>query len=239
MIIDTDDMNKENIDEENIGVLDGTPLILETDHYVVPRPLSDFYKSLHQKHISKPHKEFLDIDALTEFRNNNEDYCNEENSDKLLKERFGTKGAAIEAYIKNHDQPKLYKKGKDRDDILGRDFCPTNAISIPRVAREVAISDYDDLDCDASHPTCLISLCRRRKVKIPAILKRYVRCKDEVREIVKDQCQITMRKAKELLQICTYLGWDEVQDYLPQSPFLSVSRIRLHSNAGFCTLLSI
>ena len=59
----------------------------------------------------------------------------EENSDKLLKERFGTKGAAIQAYIEKHNQPKLYKKGKDRDDILGRDFCPTNAISIPRVAR--------------------------------------------------------------------------------------------------------
>ena len=105
MIIDTDDMNK-----ENIGVLDGTPLNLETNHYVVPRPLSDcldsldFYKSLHQKHISKPHKEFLDIDALIEFRNSNEDYCNEENSDKLLKERFGTKGAAIQAYIEKHNQ---------------------------------------------------------------------------------------------------------------------------------------
>ena len=68
MIIDTDDMNK-----ENIGVLDGTPLNLETDHYVVPRPLSDclppldFYKSLHQKYISKPHQEFLNIDALTDI----------------------------------------------------------------------------------------------------------------------------------------------------------------------------
>ena len=201
MIIDSDDMNK-----ENIGVLDGTPLNLnlETNHYVVSCPLSDcqspldFYKSLHQKHISKPHKEFLNIDALMDILETSADYCNEENSDKLLRERFGTKGAAIEAYIKNHDQPKLYRKGKDRDDILGRDFCPTNAISIPRVAREAAISDYDDLDLNASHPTCLMILCRRRKVEFPAILKQYVEHKshNEVacrkHQMTRSTCRLTV-----------------------------------------------
>ena len=108
--IDPKDMNKENIDEENIGVLDGTPLF---HRRLFDAQVRGFYQRLHQKHISKPHKEFLDIDALIEFRNNNEDYCNEENSDKsCLKSGLEQKVLLFKLILKNTINQNFTKKEK-------------------------------------------------------------------------------------------------------------------------------
>ena len=84
----------------------------------------------------------------------------------------------------NADNSKLYRKGKDKDDILDRDYSQTNALTLPRMVREVAISDYDDLDINTSHQTMLIALCRQRKVPVPARLIEYVKNKQSLRETV-------------------------------------------------------
>ena len=103
---------------------------------------------------------------------------------------------------KDHEQ--IYFK--IRLETCTREYNTSSAQNLHRDIRALVTEDYDSVDCDSCHPSCMIIVCNRLGIEVPEIIMDIVMKKKGVRKCVAKSQNVSAEEAKQMINIYMYGG---------------------------------
>ena len=100
----------------------------------------------------------------------------------------------MQRVLKHKGEEQIYNKARNHNETCSRDYNSRSGGTLPRDIRALVTENYDSVDCDSCHPSCMITACRVRNVDMPQILIDVVPKKNEIRQGVAESEGVSLGK---------------------------------------------